>query len=194
MQTTCATPGNDGAFAMTRLRPHDAIPTQTLRDYPILALPSYRTERLPGMIIQHNLSLDDVDTLSYACVKFSTNFTHMDRYLSRGHTPDDILSAYQARQSVSQLGPFSVKSVSLQYILQLQETFPSLAEDEDLGEHIVEIYRAVRSAMPWIRYIDQAVHYLCEMAHEHQLSSYEAAIEAITDPVGLEDYTDEKYE
>ena len=177
-----------------RLIPRSPAVDTALQNFPILATPAYRTDLLPVLIEQYQLQADDVDTLAYTCHHFHTSFRQLAKFLAAGYEPAQVLTAYNARIAAGPSINCTGAGVSLPYALLLQRTFPSLSEDDDLGERICEICEVVQEAMPWIGYADQAIVCLCDMARRHNLADYEAALDAICCPICDSDAMEARYE
>ena len=101
--------------------------------------------------------------------------------MNLGYRPDDILSAYEARDEAAAQIPNRYGSISIVAILKAIKTFPSLAEDDSIGEAIVSIWRATSKVKSGI-FIDTTLVSICEAADYYDLADHRAALMAYLKP------------
>jgi len=131
-----------------------------------------------ALVAKHALTQDDVDTLVHARIIYGGSLPKMSQLLAKGLSATDICLLYELREGLSG----HQYSVSMKVLYRFSRTFAEadLQEEVELSpEFISDTASEVMKIFWWIKYLDQALNLVCDVAEAHELVTVEAALDVL---------------
>lgn len=130
------------------------------------------------------LTTDDLETLVAIKDKFPVSISRVKKLVVKGQfTVEEVHDLYELRDAVTNFGGEAGKgehAVSLKKIVRFVKTFPSAdLGDDGLAETIIDFHGRVQRKFRWIKYVDQSISLVCDIARGYGVADIETALDAL---------------
>lgn len=163
--------GQDQALGLVK----DVMLHHVDKNYPIRVT----RKRLIKSVRSYALDKDGLVALVDTHQEFGAKFSSMEKFLDDDFSPKEVYTIYHAREGALSKLQAGNLSISLELIARFSRVFDEVDPDDpdDVSDQIVSAFEQVSRIFPFVKYVNTALQFLCDVAETQELETIDAAVD-----------------